>query len=264
MELSWISAIQQDGSQTKDVQWQQIQRAENRLYNDRERKRSMAWDSTAIQRRVADAQAAGVHPLFALGAAPTNMPTFGAGVTPAGGGGGGGISAPSKLEIEQMQANTRLTNAQANLLEQDFIEKSKQASDNARLANKANITPSDWVQPQPDKQISAQSVDQSVTAGKHPGFREYVISGSGLKMDLPYSEEGPGEALENIPWYLWPVIIQHNRAKYGDDWGERFYNEFMQNRPALVGPPEKLKMKSTRRNPDHRRNDERRYPGGHP
>lgn len=69
---------------------------------------------------------------------------------------------------------------------------------------------------EPDRQISAKAGSPHVTAGTHSGFREHVVTPSGGKLLMPYSEEGMHENLESMwnPFYAVPVITSSARA-YG-------------------------------------------------
>jgi len=77
----------------------------------------------------------------------------------------------------------------------------------------------DRVSLEANKVISHAEGDTSRTAGKSPFFTTYTTSDRpGYRrtfFDLPQTEEGPGEAMENIPWYLWPSIISHNIRRHG-------------------------------------------------
>lgn len=91
----------------------------------------------------------------------------------------------------------------------------------------------------PDEVISARPGAPQVTAGTHSAFREYQVTPT-LKMQLPYSEEGPGEALENVPLYLWPSILSYNSQYYGRQFTDQF-GEFLMGPGAYKlwkdGPP---------------------------
>lgn len=215
-----------------------------RKWFKRDRAANWAREDSEIERRVRDAKRAGVHPLFALGASVSSSPAYqmGDGGTNFDAGGIGRSLArvasgrqqeddamsreTHEAALEESRARARMYNSQAD----DFTAQALAASGQARMTQNANVQQDLW-KVQPDAMTSAQSRDPSVSAGRaHPAFREYIVSKSGLSMDLPYSDEGPGEALENVPFYLWPLLIQHNRAKYGDDWGTRFFQEMVMDR----------------------------------
>lgn len=229
-----IANIAQDARQTKAVQYDMWTRNKERDYFTADRALNFGREDTAIQRRVADAQAAGVHPLFALGASVGGQGAYfvSGGSSAAQSPGGAGMDIPSAMDIEAHNAAMRESGARADM----YTAQAAEASARARQAQSANVQ-QDHVKLVADQMTSSQSTDPSVSAGRdHPAYREYVVTQYGLKMDLPYSEEGPSEALENVPFYLWPAIINHNRAKYGDDWGTRFYQEFVLGRAPKYRP----------------------------
>lgn len=239
---SMIDNIAQDVRQDKAMRWDWFQDIRHRKWGKRDRDLTFAREDSRIQRLVADAQAAGVHPLFALGAqlggVSSGMIMPGGSSAGQSGSAGGGGGPPDRMDIETHQAALEESRARTELLKaqtMDFVAQSQAASQNSRAVQGAN-SQQDLVKLTPDVQVRARSSMQGQTAGSHPAYRQYVVTDSGLVMDLPYSEEGPSEALENVPLYLWPLIIQHNRAKYGDDWGTRFYQEFVLDRPPIFKP----------------------------
>lgn len=210
-------------------------RMRNRARRAFKRDRDVAFgrEDTRLQRLVADALAAGIHPLFALGAgAPANVPMqMDSGATnfdaSAFGRSLNRLAAQREAEVhEQTLAESRAREYKA-YAEGDFALSHAIDSFNKR-GEQAALVQQDQVKGVPDEMISSKSSDPSSGAGSdHPAFRTYVITQWGLKMDLPYTQEGPGEAMENIALWQWPFIIQHNRSKYGDDWGTRFFREFV-------------------------------------
>lgn len=83
---------------------------------------------TSIQRRVADARKAGIHPLFALGASVGASPTSHVGGTPTRGSAAGTALARiseriSNAEIRKSEAEAYLANAQAKKIEQETISR---------------------------------------------------------------------------------------------------------------------------------------------
>lgn len=195
-----------------------------------------------IRWRVQDGLKAGVHPLYAIGA---NVPSFSPVMSGAGDDFGNAVDDAVDVISGKTSEERALRQAQLAVLQSQIGENDaradyfrSEAARNKQAALASTPVPGSigslipgQVKGKPDEQISTAINDSSVTAGTHAGMREYTITPTGLKIRLPYSEEGPGESLENIAWWMWPVIIQHNRAYYGDDWGQRFMDEFMTAQP---------------------------------
>lgn len=78
------------------------------------------------------------------------------------------------------------------------------------------------IKPKPDEVLSARPGMPQTTAGRHPSLTEYTVA-PGFQMMLPQSNEGPGEALENVPLMLWPSLIAANSRAYGKGWTEKFF-----------------------------------------
>lgn len=217
-----------------------------------------------IQWKVQDARAAGLHPLYAIGAAGASAsPSFAA---------ASGAEFTSRMgqnlsraaSAAMTQEDKALNNARLKVLESEadknFALASAARSEEQRawlqqwqsrplnldgggikadpfwaLSADSRIhrpqsngsrmgdgmPPPGQIKGKPDEVISAKVGAPQATAGTHPAWREYQVT-PGFTMQLPYSEEGPGEALENVPFYLWPSVIGYNAKHYGKDWGERF------------------------------------------
>lgn len=216
----------------------QAQHADNQNRQEREMAREFAQHG--IRWKVEDAKAAGLHPLYAVGAAGAS---YSPSISVTGGTGeaisrmGQNISRgvySSATKEEREKHDLELAVLRSTIGENDARANyyNSEAARNAQAANVSKPIPlPDVIKPKPDEVVSHRGGNPSSGAGTHPAYREYTISRHGLKMELPYSEEGPGESLENIPWYMWPVVIQHNRAKYGPNWGTRFIDEYMYDVP---------------------------------
>lgn len=62
--------------------------------------------------------------------------------------------------------------------------------------------------------------DRGLEAGESAGFKKWRLP-SGLPIELPAGETMT-ESLEETPFWMWPSIIQHNKRKYGPQWGKDF------------------------------------------
>jgi len=257
MSGEWMSGMFQmigDSIESnKNLHFQRASQLQDRAHFKRDRDVAFAREDSAIQRRIADARAAGVHPLYALGASGLSSPTFQMSPQTALRSTEDLGSSMGKMfdkqSAETHAAALRESKARAGLMEaqaNDITQSQLKNSQAARGAQAANVQ-QDLIKLTPDQMASAQSRDPSVSAGRdHPAYREYTVTKWGLKMDLPYSEEGPSESLENVPFWMWPALVQHNRAKYGDDWGTRFMQEFVFGKaPQYVPESSRRKPRSS-------------------
>lgn len=181
--------------------------------------------------RVADARAAGLHPLSAIG---VNPPSF----TPSGVVPGSDFrsmgqnisraiaASMDQAQMELIEAQTDESRARAELLRSQALGTGRN--------NPGVVTPqavqtfpyTDQVLPAPDEVVSQKSGELQRTAGTHAFWREYQWSPK-LKIQLPMSDEGPGEARENLSWYDWLTwVIPYNVSYYGKDWIKGFFEEF--------------------------------------
>lgn len=206
-----------------------------------------------IRWRVEDAQAAGLHPLFALGGAGAayspqsyvapqgrsqGRNPIGAALSEMGQGLSRAVSAQEtadQREARQMAlavqaSQIRENDARALYYTNEASRASRVGATPFPVSDRFNIpsTTLDQVQIKPDEVVSRRFEDPSTGAGLHPGMQEFAISPHGLQLRLPRGEEGSlGESIENVPWYGWPALVAHNMSYYGPDWGRRFLKEFV-------------------------------------
>ena len=164
----------------------------------------------------------GIHPLAALGA-------------PSGGGSVSFQSGNDRMyDLEQMgQGVKRALNAGRTAVQRrldelaiekeeaniDYIRSQTAASQKAisrtssTVAIRGNPDDTGNVEIVPHKVTSKDSVDSGIAAGLPPAFVTYD-AGNGQVIELPYSEEGPSESLENLPLGL-------DYVKFAELYGKR-------------------------------------------
>lgn len=224
-----------------------------------------------IRYRVADAKAAGLHPLFALGATPQPFST----VIPGGSPLGESIQRMGQsLSQTAVRAGLEATKREDRNLRNKLIESQigetdarKQYYQSLAATEKAaalqGIAPSNvgvmdemsgkkpqagglsidrqksglvyndgrvWEEPfgqglidvKPSEQKTTKKNQPGILAGQHGAYQEFILPG-GQPILLPATEEGSlAEALEAIPFYMWPSIIGLNSRTYGDPWTTDF------------------------------------------
>lgn len=247
----WSSEITDRG---RDDYWRE--RNENQLRSNMEYNAALQREFAqhGIQWKVADAQAAGVHPLYALGG---GTPSFSPGASVSEGGVTHHASQSSsqlyetgeqrEMRFEQLRAvraNAEKDEAQASYYGAlEAVERQKLNPQPRTLLNGdggsgqgQGVVIPDWdvnnpgnvgmVQLQGDPVVSHQEGDQSMGAGsRKPFWSEYQVTQDGLRIALPWTQEGPGEALENVAWWMWPSIIRMNQTRYGSDWLGQFIKQ---------------------------------------
>lgn len=174
---------------------------EMQLYRDQMKQSQAQFDAQmdqSVQRRVQDAKAAGVHPLFALGASVGSSPTISAGQPPRAESPMGKAltnMASTLGVIEQNKARARKDEAEAALFdsERKRIEQELTGArgHDAQALSEVNVVPkvrgsvygpAEYYSPQ-----VAKSQRQGVAAGTHPGAIEYVTP-SGDVYTLPSTD----------------------------------------------------------------------------
>lgn len=207
-----------------------------------------------IQWRADDARAAGLHPMAALGTSPTQFSPVGIwqggasrgermGDAFARAGQGLGNAYGAQLTPEQRVMNDAQLKVMEAQAANDLAQAQYWASEAARTRqlpmNAAPEVPGvtthavprsqieahpltyDHIKPKADEQVSARKGDRALGAGTHPGMREHVMRSGPTgetRIILPYSEEGPAEALESIPLWMYPQLIRDNTRRYGAGW----------------------------------------------
>lgn len=214
--------------------------------------RQKEFAQMGIQWRTADAIAAGVHPLYAIsgGGAAYNAPgvSISGGVSHSPVGGSGQLyesKEERELRLEQinaLKAATQRDGAQGAYYDAlAAVERQKLNPGPRTLLGNPPMGQGETVMPsyevtnegnvgavtlQGDPMVSARTGDQSMSAGERSAFwREYQITPDGLRIALPWTQEGPGEALENVSWWMWPSIVAMNKSRYGDDWLGQFIKQ---------------------------------------
>ncbi len=212
----------------------------------------VAREDTEIQRRVADAKEAGIHPLYAIGAqgagaGPYRLEGGGRGLSQAGQQLGRGVQQAAMsyystqltaAQTEETQAKTRMWNKTTEQMgqsptpmnqlqregaipgqipaQQSSIPAPTSGLESQGLGDSPELA--GYYTPEPSRVTSPSKEDRARAAGPaDPGMKKYQLHGK-LPIDLPKSEEGMGESLEATPLYIAPWVIEANRQKYGDKW----------------------------------------------
>jgi len=213
-----------------------------------------------IQWRVEDAKAAGVHPLYALGA---QLPSFspvqsgiGDSLAAAGQDIGRAVSARMnpvqreaiKLELQQKQADLDRTHAETRYIETNMrdVWASRLARINDQISqplpqfnqgegvalgnfSTADSAPPGRMKPDAATSISSSITDPGIAHGTTPMVRQFTLPG-GLPILLPGGMSGdPSEALETLsesPLMMWSVY-KMNREKFGPEWASKFRAKYL-------------------------------------
>lgn len=213
-----------------------------------------------VRWRVADAQAAGIHPLAALGMqglsySPVHVPEsagLGEALADAGQNVARAVAAQMTPEQRQQQAMA-LALAAKQLEESDarILALRSEAARNMREANAAqtfpvpdpfwdqfgaapvasvetvvpeSVRPSGGISPKAPDVIHHTAGDTSTIAGVTPLWRSFQF-GKNLKIDLPGGVSGDAaEVLESLAESpaLMAIVVKHNTQKYGQEWGREW------------------------------------------
>lgn len=216
------------------------------LFKDNKDQRNEPWyqadKNEALQRefaqnglrwKVADAQAAGLSPLFAVGGAGAafspNPITIGGqdsdfgermGQSVARAVSGQSTSAEKALHVAQL----RVLESQADKNQAEAFYYASQASRGTQSAGQSGSFPpvvgpgsgiEGMVTPKAPDAIAPRVNDASLQATQNPFWERHQL-GDGTVIDLPRSDEGPAEAAENPT--LWPSIVVRNLQQHGARW----------------------------------------------
>jgi len=218
----------------------------NEVFKDNKDQRNEAWfqadKNEALQRefaqqglrwKVADAQAAGLSPLFAVGGAGAafspNPITVGGqdndfgermGQSVARAVSGQSTSAEKALNVAQL----RVLESQADKNQAEAFYYASQASRGVQSGGQSGSFPpvlgpaagiDGMVTPKAPDAIAPRVNDASLSATQNPFWERHQL-GDGTVIDLPRSDEGPAEAAENPT--LWPAIVVRNIQQHGARW----------------------------------------------
>lgn len=192
------------------------ERAEDQFHMNAGLQREFA--QMGIQWKVADAKAAGIHPLYALGAS-TNA----------------GI--PIQVEGGSSQDNfSRLGQNLSSSFEEMRNRKHVQALQNEQLKNEVrtglNIESQTGVSDRQSRALDQEyynniegQINPHVSPSKPKPFYERYTPAPGFEMLLPVGEgEGPMEIISSMSMFHFNGWVKYNRSVYGPGWEESFWN----------------------------------------
>lgn len=217
--------------------------------------RQKEFAQSGIQWRVRDAIQAGVHPLYALGAnTATYQPTqpLDYGIADMARSMGQDLSRSAKAtltpeqqamhsaQLEEVQAKTRLTDAQTMALYSSSARLSQQGgpgvpsqlptdSPIGNLNRGADQGAQLSVMKPVESRASALS-DMSKSAAGDPFWGFYMLDNK-HKMWTPWTTEGPAELFENLDYLIgWPMVLAKNLQE-----NPNFFEDIKDLHPALKG-----------------------------
>lgn len=230
-----------------------IQAAENRASEARQRDAQRDFAQHGIQWRVKDAVAAGLHPLYALGA---NVPTYSP-VSSMGGGLGEGIremgqdisrsaratmspqqQSMHEAQLEEVQARTRLTDAQTMALYSTSARLGQQGSPGVPSQLPTDSPVGTNLRPDPAQLSVMKPVESrahalsnpSHSAAGDPFWGHYMLDKKN-RFWTPWTTEGPSEIFENLDYLIgWPMVLAKNLQE-----NPNFFEDIKNLHPALKG-----------------------------
>ncbi len=173
----------------------------NMSYQDR-RKRDTETAADYYRNITSGAKAGGFHPLAALGMPPAASIINQANARSLDTGDIKGQNIGRA--IGALVPNAKKTQLEALALERAGLENDLLRSQITNINNQAGDPPA--VAKLSHEQVMARPDDSGKAAGLPPAMVEYDL-GKGWKIELPYSQEGPAEALESLP-----VGLKHGKA----------------------------------------------------
>lgn len=219
---------------------------QNSVENEATRNQSnfnIQMDET-IQRRVADAKRAGLHPLYALGASssPSSQPivmqdSIGPALNTAGQNiatsinrrGSADDRLKTVLENKLLDSQIGETDARKNLIvaQQAQMNQANQTDLGVRPEIRNSLAPEGqapnppgtaFVENQPSKVTSAKTGQPHVRAGVNPMYEERMMA-PGFPIMLPVAEgESPEELLSEMSAAAYAGLLEMNANKYGGKW----------------------------------------------
>lgn len=236
-----------DGAQGQRDQRQAISRSEQfaKYQFDKNAELQKEFAQHGIRWKVADAKAAGLHPLYAVGASTSSaMPITVGSPDYSTSRSDYGTDSLANFFSQSGQQNSRSALSDEQKLEQQLRIaelSSRVKKDDAIAAYYASLagterqkqmwgsapsqtgSPTGAIQFKPDEVVSADPQNPSLVAGKHPTMTRYNIGGGNV--ELPYSSEGPAESLENPA--LFPFIAGYNAMRLVP---ERVWDSIVENK----------------------------------
>lgn len=235
--------------------------AENLKHQEEFAKHGITW-------KVADAKAAGLHPLYAVGGSGA---TFSPSVQVDGGMASGvsnsfqvmGQGVSRAAEAAAVPDARELTAAQLATLRAGMQKDTAMAmyydsltAKNLQDYRASQVVPAvseepivrpmklDWQQDVRDVEMYRTPLDTKDRSGQRPvqKFWQPYKMDNKITIDLPYSDEGPAQSLHEIPSYLWPGIISHNEKMYGEQWTVHLLRSYPWLKDIIEDPVKKRSL----------------------
>lgn len=226
-DTSWIGPTIQSADAARDYVNAKIENSKARRQARRDTQTMWNREDTAVQRRVADARAAGVHPLFALGGAlgggspiisntTERLPSMASGADWSRAFTGKAERQTHEAALRESEARTKLMNAQADDIVQQQLDKSNQV----RAVGRANSQQDILKVPAQAKEyvLPREGSGPSYSPFRPRGEKGWVTSRSltAQQAEDEYGEisdwtYGPYRALHDWIWYNegWKYFVPH-------------------------------------------------------